>query len=287
MNEEQESKDIKIPIKAIVEHAMNSNGARYEEDEFNLLRKYFIACLNLGYMEPKDLVPMVNKFAVKIKLIVLNYNNINKMDYYVINHGVLYINGTLKDENPMFYEINFYKAVTETIFDANDAHIGISNALCNMAAEKIYNMDTNGSRIIMPRTTNETILSTQIQIRAGYNNYNLIISLLKQLFICKGINENRVLHDMYFKGYSKILNEILNDDNSKLLLDVLDKLCIMYIQRRVMNKPNPNEKALLDKYQIIINDMFVNMDQNYFAFCALVTTDDLRQQLMKKFDSNL
>ena len=54
-----------------------------------------------------------------------------------------------------------------------------------------------------------------------------------------------------------------------------------------MNKPNPNEKALLDKYQIIINDMFVNMDQNYFAFCALVTTDDLRQQLMKKFDSNL
>ena len=287
MNEEQESKDIKIPIKAIVEHAMNSNGARYEEDEFNLLRKYFIACLNLGYMEPKDLVPMVNKFAVKIKLIVLNYNNINKMDYYVINHGVLYINGTLKDENPMFYEINFYKAVTETIFDANDAHIGISNALCNMAAEKIYNMDTNGSRIIMPRTTNETILSTQIQIRAGYNNYNLIISLLKQLFICKGINENRVLHDMYFEGYSKILNEILNDDNSKLLLDVLDKLCIMYIQRRVMNKPNPNEKALLDKYQIIINDMFVNMDQNYFAFCALVTTDDLRQQLMKKFDSNL
>ena len=108
MNEENESKDIKIPIKAIVEHAMNTNGARYEEDEFNLLRKYFIACLNLGYMEPKDLVPMVNKFAEKIKLIVLNYNNVNKMDYYVINNGVLYISGALKESNPMFYEINFY-----------------------------------------------------------------------------------------------------------------------------------------------------------------------------------
>ena len=97
MNEEQQSKDIKIPIKAIVEHAMTTNGARYEEDEFNLLRKYFIACLNLGYMEPKDLVPMVDKFAQKIKIIVLNYTNINKMDYYVINNGVLYINGALKD----------------------------------------------------------------------------------------------------------------------------------------------------------------------------------------------
>lgn len=287
MNEEKEKKDIKIPIKAIVEHAMTTNGARYEEDEFNLLRKYFIACLNLGYMEPKDLVPMVNKFAQKIKIIVLNYTNINKMDYYVINNGVLYINGILKEENPMFYEINYYKAVTETIFGANDKHIGLSNALCNMAAEKIYNMDTNGSRIVMPRTDNEMIGNEQIQIRAGYTNYNLIISLLKQLFICKGINENRVLHDMYFDGYDKVISNLSFDDNSNLLLDVLDKLCIMYIQRRVMNQTNPSEKALLDKYQIIVNDMFTKMDQNYFAFCALITTDDLRQKCMKKFDNKL
>lgn len=287
MNEENESKDIKIPIKAIVEHAMNTNGARYEEDEFNLLRKYFIACLNLGYMEPKDLVPMVNKFAEKIKLIVLNYNNVNKMDYYVINNGVLYISGALKESNPMFYEINFYKAVTETVFNANDNHIGISNALCNMAAEKIYNMDTNGSRIVMPRTDEELIGSDKIQVRAGYNNYNLIISLLKQLFICKSINENKVLHDMYFKGYDTVLNDTISDDNLKLLIDVLDKLCIMYIQRKVMNQTNASEKALLDKYQIIVNDMFTKMDQNYFAFCALITTDELRQKCMKKFDSKL
>lgn len=287
MNEEQQSKDIKIPIKAIVEHAMTTNGARYEEDEFNLLRKYFIACLNLGYMEPKDLVPMVNKFAQKIKIIVLNYTNINKLDYYVINNGVLYINGALKDENPMFYEINYYKAVTEVVFGANGSHIGLSNALTNMAAEKIYNMDTNGSRIIMPRTDNEMIGNEQIQIRAGYTNYNLVISLLKQLFICKGINENRVLHDMYFEGYENVINKLSFDDNSKLLLDVLDKLCIMYIQRRVMNQTNPSEKTLLDKYQIIVNDMFTKMDQNYFAFCALITTDELRQKCMKKFDSKL
>ena len=287
MNEENESKDIKIPIKAIVEHAMTTNGARYEEDEFNLLRKYFIACLNLGYMEPKDLVPMVNKFAEKIKLIVLNYNNVNKMDYYVINNGVLYISGALKDNNPMFYEVNFYKAVTETVFNANDNHIGISNALCNMAAEKIYNMDTNGSRIVMPRTDEEMIGNNKIQVRAGYNNYNLIISLLKQLFICKGINENKVLHDMYFKGYDTVLKDTISDDNLKLLIDVLDKLCIMYIQRKVMNQTNASEKALLDKYQIIVNDMFTKMDQNYFAFCALITTDELRQKCMKKFDSKL
>ena len=187
----------------------------------------------------------------------------------------------------MFYEINFYKAVTETVFNANDNHIGISNALCNMAAEKIYNMDTNGSRIVMPRTDEEIIGSDKIQVRAGYNNYNLIISLLKQLFICKSINENKVLHDMYFKGYDTVLKDTITDDNLKLLIDVLDKLCIMYIQRKVMNQTNASEKALLDKYQIIVNDMFTKMDQNYFAFCALITTDELRQKCMKKFDSKL
>ena len=286
MNEEGK-KDIKIPIKAIVEQSMKNNGANYEEYEFNLLRKYFIACLNLGFLEPKDLVPMMDKFSNKIKIIVLNYNNINKMDYYMINNGILYINGAIKDDNPMFYEINFYKAVTEVIFKSNDTHIGISNALCNMAAEKIYNMDVNQSRIIMPRTDNEVIGNEKIQIRSGYNNYNLIISLTKQLFISKGINENRVLHDMYYEGYDIVLNKVINDRNSLLLLDVLDKLCIMYIQRRVMNKVNENEKNLLDKYQIIVNDMFTKIDQAYFAFCALITTDELRKKCMKKFEDKL
>lgn len=287
MDEQNDSKNIKIPIKAIVEQAMSTNGAKYEEDEFNLLRKYFIACLNLGYMEPKDLVPMVNKFASKIKIIVLNYNNVNKMDYYVVNGSVLYISGVVKDTNFLLYQVNFYKAVTEVIFGANDEHIGLSNALCNMAAEKIYNMDENGSRIVMPRTDVETINNEKIQIRAGYNNYNLVISLLKQFFICKRINENKVLHDMYFEGYDTVFKRTFKDENDNLIISVLDKLCIMYIQRKVMNQTNPSEKTLLEKYQIMINEMFTKIDQNYFAFCALITSDELRKNCMKKFDDKM
>lgn len=282
MNEE--SRDIKIPIKAIVEQAMQQNGARYEEDEFNLLRKYFIACLNLGYLEPKDLVPMVNKFASVIKLIVLNYNNVNKMDYYMINGGVLYISGALKDNNDMFYQINFYKAVTEVVLRANDKHIGISSALCEMVAEKIYNMDVNGSRIIMPKTEEEQVGDTKIQIRAGYVNYNLVISLAKQLFISKNINENKVINRMFFEGYDVVLNDLFNNSNDILLLEVLDKICIMYISRKVSKITNPSEQALTDKYQIIINDSFTKLDQNYFAFCALITTDELRKKCMSKLN---
>lgn len=282
MNEE--NRDIKIPIKAIVEQAMNQNGARYEEDEFNLLRKYFIACLNLGYLEPKDLVPMVNKFASVIKLIVLNYNNVNKMDYYMINGGVLYISGALKDSNDTFYQINFYKAVSEVVLRATDKHVGMSSAICEMVAEKIYNMDVNGSRIIMPRTVEEQVGEDKIQIRAGYMNYNLVISLAKQLFISKGLNENKIINKMFFDGFDFVLNDTFKDNNTILLLDVLDKICLMYINRKVRGMANPNEKSLIDKYQIIINDTFERLDQNYFAFCALITTDELRKKCMEKLN---
>ncbi len=279
-----ESRDIKIPIKDIVQQAMEQNGAKYEEDEFNLLRKYFIACLNLGYLQPKDLVLMVNKFASVIKIIVLNYNKVNKMDYYLINGSVLYISGALKETNDMFYQINFYKAVSEIILKANDKHIGISSAICEMVAEKIYNMDTNGSRIILPKTVSEQLGENIIQIRAGYMNYNLVISLAKQLFICKGLNENKIINRMFFEGFDNVLNEIFKDNNTILLLDVLDKICIMYINRNVNKITNPNEKSLIDKYQIILNDTFVNLDQNYFAFCALITTDELRKKCMEKLN---
>ena len=280
--QDENSKDIKIPIKSIVEQAMRENGAKYDENDPNLLRKYFIACLNLGYLEPKDLVLMVNKFANQIKFISLSYNNVNKMDYYMINESVLYINGALKDTNDTFYEINFYKAVTEVIFKANDKHIGIASALCNIVAEKIYNMDVNGSRIIMPKTDEEKIGDTTIQIRAGYMNYNLVISLTKQLIISLGLNENKICKKMFFDGFDSVINETFNDNTSLLLLEVLDKLCIIYINRKVRNIINPSEISLLDKYQIIINDTFKKIDQNYFAFCALITTDELRKKCMSK-----
>ena len=282
---EEEQKSINIPIKTIVENAMNVNGAKYEEDEFNLLRRYFIACLNLGFLTPNDLTLMVNKFASKIKFIVLNYNNINKMDCYTVNGNVLYINGAFKYDNSKFYETNFFKAVTEVIFNANDKHIGVSNALTNMAAEKIYNMDVNESRIVMPKTVSEMIGTNKIEIRAGYDNYNLTISLFKQLVISKHLNENRIIHDMYFSGYDAVLNNTFNTEEDNLLLNVLDKLCLMYIKRIVLKQTDPSEKELLDKYQIMVNQNFTKMDQNYLAFCALITSSDIRERCMKKFEN--
>ncbi len=283
MNTHEEGRDIKIPIKALVERSVIRNKACYEEDEFNLLRKYFIACLNLGYLKPNDLSEMIDKFTSKIKKINLDFNYINKLDCYKVVDSTLYIDGRQKFENCESYEKNYYKAVSEVIFDCNDEHIGISNALTYITAEKIYNMDTNGSRIIMPKTVTEKIEDDEIQIRAGYENYNLIISCLKQLFISREINENRTIQEMFFKGFSEVYNDIISGEN-ELFVEILDKLCFMYISRIVNHNTHPKEKELLDKYQIMVNDLFKEISQDWFAFLALCTTDELRQKCMEKFE---
>lgn len=282
----EESKDIKIPIKALVERSMIRNGAQYEEDEFNLLRKYFIACLNLGFIaRPKDLAEIIDKFTSQIKSISLDWSVINKLDCYKIVDSVLYIDGSQKYKDCTVYEKNFYKAVTEVIFSSNDEHIGISNAITCMVGEKIYNMDINGSRIVMPKTVSETIGNEEITIRAGYDNYNMIISCLKQFFISKKINENIVSQEMFYKGYKKVLDNTISKKDM-LFLNILDKLCIMYMSRIAEHKTHPKEKELLDKYQIMVNDIFTESDTNWFAFLALCTDDDLRQHCMKKLDSD-
>ena len=282
----EESRDIKIPIKALVERSMIRNGAQYENDEFNLLRKYFIACLNLGFIAtPKDLAEIIDKFTSKIKSISLDWNVINKLDCYKIVDSVLYIDGSQKYKDCSVYENNFYKAVTEVIFSSNDEHIGINNGLTFMTAAKIFNMDINGSRIVMPKTVSEIIGDEEITIRAGYDNYNLIISCLKQFFISRKINENIVIQKMFYKGYKKVLDDTISKKDT-LFLDILDKLCEMYISRIAEHKTHPKEKELLDKYQIMVNDAFMKSDTNWFAFLALCTDDDLRQRCMKKIDSD-
>lgn len=279
-----DSKDIKVPIKTIIEESMKKNSVAYEEDVIILLRRYFIACLNLGFLQVDNLKTIVDKFTSKISNINNNYSYINKLDYYFISSSSLYICGKLLEWSEEKYVMNFYKAVTEVIFDSNDEHIGFNCALCEMAAEKVFNMDVNNSRIIMSKTTEEIIGYEKIQIRAGYENYNLIISLLKQLLISKDCNENKLIYDMFHNCYNEVLKNFIDDETTLLLINVLDKLCIMYISRLVLLKTNVNEKYLLDKYQLLVNKLFNNISHEYFAFCALITSDELRRICMAVFE---
>ena len=84
----------------------------------------------------------------------------------------------------------------------------------------------------------------------------------------------------------KAYNTYFEDSTSKLLLEVLDKILLLYINFRIKNDANPSLNKLIEKYQIIVNDFFKNKDVEYFAFLALVTTDELREKLAKTIDND-
>ena len=55
--------DVKIPIKAIVEQMEETYNCTYEFDEMNLIRRYFIASLNMGYIAPNQLALFLLKYV--------------------------------------------------------------------------------------------------------------------------------------------------------------------------------------------------------------------------------
>lgn len=57
--------EIKIPIKDIIEKSMRSHSSLYSEESIALLRKYFIACMNLRFIEPEYLKNCVDEFTKK------------------------------------------------------------------------------------------------------------------------------------------------------------------------------------------------------------------------------
>lgn len=284
--------DVKIPIKRILEESMLKNHASYEEDEFNLLRKYFIACLNGRYFEPEDLSVMVNRFTEKIKSICTECKVSYLLDDCAIDICTLYVDCDLKRENPMLYEINFYKAVTEVLFRIPDADSDsiFSCALTEIVAESLYNIDTNGSPIIMPNLSFENIGDTILELRAGYEKYNLPITCIKQLFVCRKINDRILIREIFLRGYnyaiSKLYENQLNFEKSKELVSLLEDMFQMYIERVSSNIFDSQELETLRVYQRYLNKIFPKQNiGEYFTFLALVTEDSLRNEFIENIDS--
>ncbi len=276
--------DVKIPIKAIVEQMEKTYNCEYEFDEMNLIRRYFIACLNLGYIAPNQLADAVSKLAKKIKKVEFTLPKRNGFEYYKIIGDTIYVLINLKQHDVELYDKTIFKAISEAVLGFDEDFACVSNALSEMMAEKIFNMDVNGSRIIMPRTEQYVIGEQKLDLRAGYERYNLTLNLLKQLFICKDINENKLIHDILNGSFDEEWGKLLADKQVKFLVQMLEAISLMDKKRCISKTVNPKELEYIEKYQIIINDMFTELDQNYFAFCALITFDELRRKCMEKFE---
>lgn len=279
---ENYSKSINIPIKKIVDCVESINDCSYEEDEKLLLRRFMIACLNLNYFKENRLFDIVNCFGMRIKQI--KNKRIDNLDNYLIKDNILYINKDLMNDSQKKYEICFFKAIAEAIFNPVDVNISIGTVITEMAAEKIYNMDNKNLAVVLPREEYETICGIEMNILTGYDNYNLLICLAKQLFLLKNINENRIIADSFTNGLKSSLYELISDDDSRIYLKALDDEYMFYRNRVESGYEDEKENRLILGYQKKIMNSFTKADESYFAFCATITFRVIQDEAMNKFE---
>lgn len=295
-------KDVKVPIKDIIELSLLNHNIDYPNDFISALRKFYIASLNLGFLEIENLEKSVEDFTSKIsnivfcdsieKLKIFTDDKIRIINYikdgYIIDNGNLVLNEKLlffEDDEPIDMLTGsciIYKAIAQIIFNAPDDLNTFADVITEIAAEKIENMDVNNSRIIMPHSSELTINNQIITLRAGYTRYNLLINLTKQMFIALQINENVVIRDMMNEDYNSVFQK-LNQSDFKECLGLLNNVYKAYLKTNIFNCEIDDYLELINNYQVKVNDLFTHIDHNYFVFCALVTSDSLREKLMQKF----
>lgn len=275
--------EVKIPIKALVEKFEAENNSTYEFEEKNIIRRFFIACLNLGYLTPEELADAVDKFAKGLHKIEFTLNKNNGLEFYKLYNGTLYVREGLKEHDESLYDKTIFKAISEIMLGFNEQFQSFSNAMAEMVAEKIYNMDTTGTRIIMPKTERYKIGSEMLELRTGYERYNLYINLIKQLFIAKNINENKVIRDMINGNFNEVFSKVTSDNQVRFLLELLEAIFLMDTKRLYTGQTNPKEFKYIVKYQKMVNDIFISPRESYLAFCALITSEELRIECMNKF----
>ena len=133
---DNEKKDIQIPIKGIVERAAKKHGCVFDFYDMLYIRKFFIACLNYGYLEPEDLEQKCDVFCSRLKEFVPstkeNLSPINPL--YKIDNGVLYIASDSRDTSEDYITIAYFKAFMQALLGWDEKCTSVEETLCSIAA---------------------------------------------------------------------------------------------------------------------------------------------------------
>ncbi|MEG2351302.1 MAG: hypothetical protein RSA10_02445 [Bacilli bacterium] len=270
-------KDVKIPIKSIISSKVEKYKCIYEETEFNLLRRYFISCLNLGYLTPNSLELIVDKFCYKIKKIVKTPKVINLLNYYKIENDILIINDDVKGYDEALYELTFFTAVTETLFESSSEYLAIITSVIEIAAEKIHNFDVTNSKIMDQKVVTETV-NTSHTFKTEFINYPLIIHLLRQFFLYKQTSEEIIVRECFFNQSNKVINNLINDGSDNLLIKILNQIFELNVRRKTKRIDNfLNEDKLIIKYQLIIKASLDKTSDAYKYFSKMVTNQNINK----------
>lgn len=278
------SGNISIPIKSYIEYWLKKNDADYSDDTITALRCYGIALLNLRFIQLDSLHSIIDKITSAIKRVVFIDKPINnKLDHYRIVDEILYIDGEAASPDTIEYDITLFKAFTQALINADDKQIGISNAICEMIAERVWKYKLKETTIIIPCLQREIINGIPMKTFTGYRNYDVIINLLLMYFFAFGINCDDIFRRMMKpnSSFNKVIDEIIDCFSSHELLEQLDKIALAEIRRKGIGVETPDEAELIRKYQkdvfyTIICESETNRKVHYDEFIDSVMEQELK-----------
>ncbi len=284
--------NIKIPIKKIVENSAKKFGCDFNYDDKMYIRRFFIACLNLGFLEPKDLMEKCDALCSRIKSIIpsskKSVSTINKT--FKIDKDILYIQRAYAmNATEELITIGYFKAFLYVLLGCEGKLLSFEETLCSLAAEKIYVMDVKSERIVMPKSENECIVDKdrnpyQITLRSGHRQFNFPILMLKMFFIAAGYNENQVILDMLHSSFNEQFIALIDSKQNIEAIKKFNELFIMYISR-INGKPSTEELEAIKRYSLLLTDVIDEVGPNSFAFFALIPDDKIRDLAFAKFES--
>lgn len=280
------SSNISIPIKSFIEHWLKKNDADYSEEIITALRCYGIALLNLRFIQLDDLHNTIDKITSAIKRVVFIDKPIhNKLDHYRIVDEILYIDSEAASPDTIEYDINLFKAFTQVLINANDKQIGISNAICEMIAERVWKYKLKETAIITPCLQREIINGIPMQTLTGYRNYDVIINLLLMYFYAKGINCDDIFRKMmkYNGNYSDVIDGIADNFEENGLLEQLNEIALLEIRRKVIDTKSEKEAKLIREYQKDVFYIVVCNNKSLSKFNYSSFIDSIMEPQIKNF----
>lgn len=288
---DNEKKDIQIPIKGIVERAAKKHGCVFDFYDMLYIRKFFIACLNYGYLEPEDLEQKCDVFCSRLKEFVPstkeNLSPINPL--YKIDNGVLYIASDSRDTSEDYITIAYFKAFMQVLLGWDGKCTSVEETLCSIAAEHLYVMDVDGNRIVLPKSDHEYIADKigklfELTLRSGYRQFNYPISMLKMFFVIIDCNENMLTKNMLNSSFNEQFDALFKSKDDMEVLKQFNELFIMYISR-INGKPSTEELEAIKRYSLLLTDIINEVGPNSFAFFALIPDDEIRNLAFAKLES--
>lgn len=284
----EESRTVNVPIKELIEESIVKNGCCYPVscDIVSFLRRYYIAALNLDFISYDNLRQHIDNFTKRIKLIIVDRPpekfadewNIRK---FVIDNKTLFICPP-DAENEKDYTMIVFQAVTWVLFNVNVMFesMGVPLALTEITAERIYNFDVHDEKGILPKYEETYLGGTKkykLRLLAGYERYNLLINLFKQICLSSSIAENSVIKFAYKTGYRYSSDRHFHSLRKET--GMLNTIFQLHYSDERGREICEQEYRLIMKLQIILNGRFDEIDNRYFVFSTMITNNELRKKL--------